>query len=172
VVEGITTSTVSTLDEIMKVLSVAERHRTKGLTLLNSESSRAHTVFQIDIRDQAKCSTITLVDLAGSEKEEQGEQEERLLEGMNINKSLSCLAEVVKAISDEQSGLGTEIPYANSTLTKLLRNALGGNCKTYMLCTIVPGARFFNETIQTLNQAQMASRIQNSPQVNQLPSHE
>jgi len=43
-VDGLSKHAVSSYDEIEKVMAVGESHRSKGATLMNSESSRAHTV--------------------------------------------------------------------------------------------------------------------------------
>ena len=87
-----------------------------------------------------------LVDLAGSERaKKSGATGERLKEGSNINKSLSALSEVIKALAKQSEnnrkralgeggsaddGTTNFIPYRNSTLTWLLKESLGGNAKT------------------------------------------
>ena len=62
---------------------------------------------------------------------------DRLKEGANINKSLSSLGNVISALaesSNPQTGKkAIVIPYRDSVLTKLLKNALGGNSKTIMI---------------------------------------
>ena len=45
------------------------------------------------------------------------------------------------------------MPYRDSNLTRILKNALGGNSKTYMICAIRPGAKYFDETVNTLRYA-------------------
>jgi hypothetical protein len=108
---------------------------------------------------------INLVDLAGSEKTSQtGTQgnEDRFKEGCMINKSLTCLGNVIKAIVDKQNGKkNIAIPYRDSALTRMLQNALGGNSKTFMICAIRPGAKFFDETVNTLRYADRAKQIKN-----------
>lgn len=61
------------------------------------------------------------------------------------------------------------IPYRNSTLTRMLQNALGGNSKTYMICAIRPGAKFFDETVNTLKYADRAKQIKNAAVINENP---
>jgi len=147
-------------------MSIGESHRSKGATLMNSESSRAHTVIQIEFKSiikfqgktSQKLSVINLIDLAGSEKAGQtGATGDRLKEGCEINKSLSCLGDVIKALVDKQNGKkGIVVPYRNSNLTRMLQNALGGNSKTYMICALRPGAKYFDETVSTLKYADRA----------------
>jgi hypothetical protein len=66
---------------------------------------------------------------------------------------LSTLGNVISAIVDFQNGKNIVVPYRDSNLTRILKNALGGNSKTYMICAIRPGAKFFDETVNTLRYA-------------------
>jgi hypothetical protein len=68
-----------------------------------------------------------VVDLAGSERlasSGAGENKDRLKETININKSLSALADVIGALGQGQQG--GHVPYRNSTLTRLLQTSLSG----------------------------------------------
>lgn len=118
-----------------------------------------------------KTSVINLIDLAGSEKAGQtGATGDRLKEGSMINKSLSCLGDVIKSLVDKQNGKkGIVVPYRNSNLTRMLQNALGGNSKTYMICAIRPGAKFFDESVNTLKYADRAKQIKNAAVINENP---
>lgn len=58
---------------------------------------------------------------------------DRLKEGAAINQSLSCLGNCIAALADQAGGKNTRVPYRDSVLTKLLKNALGGNSKTIMV---------------------------------------
>jgi kinesin family protein 13 len=49
-VDGITKSPVDSFEAIAKVMATGEAHRSKGATLMNSESSRAHTVITIELK--------------------------------------------------------------------------------------------------------------------------
>ena len=82
----------------------------------------------------AKSSSINLVDLAGSERADAtGATGQRLKEGAAINLSLTSLGNVISALADNSSGKNVKVPYRDSSLTKLLMNALGGNSKTIMV---------------------------------------
>lgn len=51
----------------------------------------------------------------------------------------------------------------------MLQNALGGNSKTYMICAIRPGAKYYEETVSTLKYADRAKQIKNQAIVNENP---
>jgi len=128
-VDGLSKHAVTSYAEIAKVMATGESHRSKGATLMNSESSRAHTVIQIEFKiietfngkKAQKMSVINLIDLPGSEKAGQtGATGDRLKEGCEINKSLSSLGDVIKALVDKQNGKKVVVPYRNSSLTRML----------------------------------------------------
>ena len=59
------------------------------------------------------------------------------------------------------------MPYRDSTLTKLLQNALGGNSKTIMIAALSPADINFEETVSTLRYADRAKQIKNKAVVNE-----
>ena len=92
---------------------------------MNEHSSRSHSVFLINVKqenleNQKKLSgKLYLVDLAGSEKVGKTGAEGTILdEAKNINKSLSALGNVIAALAD---GNKTHIPYRDSKLTRILQ---------------------------------------------------
>ncbi|KAJ1641316.1 P-loop containing nucleoside triphosphate hydrolase protein [Pavlovales sp. CCMP2436] len=52
------------------------------------------------------------------------------------------------------------LPFTDSKLTRLLKESLGGNSKTVMLCCLAPSADAFEETTSTLKYAHRAKNIQ------------
>jgi len=117
-------------------------------------------------------SMINIVDLAGSEKSGQaGTTGDRLAEGNAINKSLSCLGNVIEVLADHCSGknLKAVVPYRDSKLTMMLKDALGGNSATIMVCAIRPGNLYYEETLATLRYADRAKKIKNKPTINEDP---
>ncbi len=59
------------------------------------------------------------------------------------------------------------MPYRNSTLTSVLRDSLGGNCRTAMVATVQPVATQIEESIATCRFAQRVAMISNKVQVNE-----
>ena len=59
------------------------------------------------------------------------------------------------------------VPYRNSTLTTVLRDSLGGNCRTAMIATVQPSAAQVEESIATCRFAQRVAMISNRIAVNE-----
>ncbi|KAG5461110.1 MAG: hypothetical protein BJ554DRAFT_6747, partial [Olpidium bornovanus] len=59
-----------------------------------------------------------------------------LKEAKYINLSLHYLEQVIVALHEKSLGTRSHIPYRNSMMTSVLRDSLGGNCKTTMIATI------------------------------------
>ncbi|XP_074981779.1 kinesin-like protein KIF15 isoform X3 [Caretta caretta] len=159
-----------------KVLTMGWRNRRVASTSMNRESSRSHAVFTITVDSMEKnsevvnirSSQLNLVDLAGSERQKDTHTEGvRLKEAGNINRSLSCLGQVITALVDVGNGKQRHICYRDSKLTFLLRDSLGGNAKTCIIANVHPGCRCFGETLSTLNFAQRAKLIKNKAVINE-----
>lgn len=96
---------------------------------------------------------MSLIDLAGSERGTVTENRGiRLREGAKINQSLLALANCINALGDKNKK-GSFVPYRDSKLTRMLKDSLGGNCRTVMIVTIAPSSNQFEETINTLKYA-------------------
>jgi len=97
---------------------------------------------------QKKNSILNLVDLAGSERvgktEVTGQQ---MKEAQKINQSLTTLGMCIMALTTSGS---KHVPYRNSKLTLILKESLGGNSKTTLLCTTSRKKYHSEESVQTL----------------------
>ena len=54
------------------------------------------------------------------------------------------------ALAEKSEGKKVRVPFRDSTLTKLLKNALGGNSKTIMIAALSPADINYDETLSTL----------------------
>lgn len=121
---------------------------------------------KVDGDKQIKVGKLNLVDLAGSESVRvTGATGKRLEESKNINQSLSCLGNVIAALTDSKPR--SHIPYRDSKLTRLLKDSLGGNCKTTMIVMVSPAPEAFSETLSTLKFATWAKKIKNDAKINE-----
>ncbi|XP_062500955.1 kinesin-like protein KIF28P isoform X2 [Corticium candelabrum] len=169
---------VDSFKDISNRMNEGTQNRTVASTNMNKTSSRAHTVVTLKFTQKGKSasganttktSNVNLVDLAGSERADStGATGERLKEGAAINQSLSALGNVIAALADNKSG--TIVPYRDSVLTKLLKNALGGNSKTIMVAALSPADINYEETLSTLRYADRAKQIKTKAVVNESPT--
>ncbi|XP_018601174.2 kinesin family member 5Aa [Scleropages formosus] len=169
-VKGCTERFVSSPEEIMDVIDEGKANRHVAVTNMNEHSSRSHSIFLIDIRqehletEQKLSGKLYLVDLAGSEKVSKTGAEGAVLdEAKNINKSLSSLGNVISALAE---GSKVHVPYRDSKMTRILQDSLGGNCRTTMFICCSPSSFNDAETKSTLMFGQRAKTIRNTVSVN------
>ena len=120
-----------------------------------------------EVVDDYLCAKMHLVDLAGSERVKRTKAEgQRLQEGININKGLLALGNVICALSENKP----HVPYRDSKLTRMLQDSLGGNSRTCMIACVSPADINYEETLNTLRYANRARNIRNKPVVNRDPN--
>ena len=179
-VAGAANVEVSSRDDVEALLEAGNAYRTTESTQLNMVSSRSHAVLQLRIQLGEKKGKLSLIDLAGSERASKtgvmsstnnigrggtNNNTKRLNEGANINRSLLSLANCISALADQaKKGNGganntAHIPYRDSKLTRLLKDSLGGRCRTMMIANVSPSSDQFDETLNTLKYADRAKRI-------------
>ncbi|KAG7309476.1 hypothetical protein JYU34_005444 [Plutella xylostella] len=177
IVNGLEEITVYNKNEVYKIMSQGQERKRVASTLMNSQSSRSHTVFTIVVHmkenspegeELVKIGKLNLVDLAGSENiskagSDNPAKKERARECVNINQSLLTLGRVITALVERHP----HIPYRESKLTRILQESLGGRTKTSIIATVSPGHKDVEETMSTLEYAHRAKNIQNKPEVNQ-----
>lgn len=113
-------------------------------------------------------SKLHLVDLAGSERvAKTNTTGDVLTQAKYINSSLFFLEMVIVALHEKATKGRTHVPYRNSMMTSVLRDSLGGNCKTIMVATINPEARHTEESLSTCKFAQRVSLIKNQASINE-----
>jgi len=154
---------------------IGSKNRTMEATGANVVSSRSHAVLQAvvehkdknqGIHEEITTSKLSLIDLAGSERASATNNTgQRMIEGANINKSLLALGNCITLLSDRNEGKGkniSHIPYRDSKLTRLLKDSLGGNCRTVMIANLSPAVTTFEDTHNTLKYANRAKNIKTS----------
>jgi len=185
---GLSEVRVAGVDDILKLVALAQERRRVAETRVNARSSRSHSIFTMKVRcrrmavggvgELENVGKLHLVDLAGSENAKKASQTfgdengvpaggggrpahspEEERERRNINQSLLTLGRVIQALRE---GTG-RVPYRDSKLTRLLQDALGGRCKTVIIATISPALAAVEETISTLTYAEQACGIKNRP---------
>lgn len=182
VIGGLVEETAETAEDFMAILQRGEAARSYASTNMNSESSRSHTIYRVSIEARekqaageegeqesssaARVSYLNLVDLAGSERQKSTKAEGKVLkEGANINKSLLALAAVINKLGDASKKVkGAKpafIPYRDSKLTRILKQSLGGNTLTSILCAVTPAPMHREETVSTLKFGQTCKNIKN-----------
>ncbi|KAF9988581.1 kinesin motor protein cin8 [Mortierella antarctica] len=147
--------------------------RTVAATKSNDKSSRSHGIFSVTVHvkettddgeELLKIGKLNLVDLAGSENiARSGAEANQAKEAGRINQSLLTLGRVINSLVERSQ----HIPYRESKLTRLLEDSLGGKTKTCIIATISPARSCLEETISTLNYANRAKNIKNTPEINQ-----
>ena len=193
VVQNLKSFIVSSPSEVATLMEKAGNKRATGSTQMNSVSSRSHAICTLTVtiapleggnvsnvtssssasspRNHAMRAKLTLVDLAGSERiKRTGAEGTRMKEGININKGLFVLGQVVSALSElgqsgksSRSASGTShIPYRDSKLTRLLQDSLGGNSRTVMIACCSPADSNIEESTNTLRYAERTRNIKNS----------
>ena len=68
---------------------------------------------------------------------------------------------MILALHERQKSAARHVPYRNSMLTSVLRDSLGGNCKTVMIATVHPAATHTDESISTCKFAQRVAQVKN-----------
>ncbi|KAL5968587.1 Kinesin-like protein KIF16B [Taenia solium] len=145
--ENLSKHAISHLDDVLRLIDRGTASRATAETLANPKSSRSHSVFTIHINQNVKSSSgivalrskLHLIDLAGSP--------------VSLNHLPMHSARKQKIY----------VPYRDSKLTWLLRDALGGNSKTAVIITVSPSEICLNETLHSLRFAQQIKMIKNYP---------
>lgn len=171
---GVENAKVSSAEEALILLRQGLTKRVVGKTAMNAHNSRSHAIFTVIVQQtrriplnnpllgddfnkrdapaasekmnvQMKTSKIHFVDLCGSERVKRAKTTgKRLKEGIDINKGLLVLGNVIAALTTKgaskvKGGVSkTHVPYRDSKLTRLLKGSLGGNHNTLMIACVSP----------------------------------
>ncbi|KAF7264631.1 hypothetical protein GWI33_022936 [Rhynchophorus ferrugineus] len=152
----------------MLLLQKGNKARTVEPTAMNRTSSRSHALLSVTVRHtvplnktdhlrmRIKQGRLFMIDLAGSERANKTKNRgKRLQEGAHINRSLLALGNCINALA----GGARYVNYRDSKLTRLLKDALSGNCRTVMIAHVSPSSNQRDESRNTLTYADRANNI-------------
>lgn len=171
--KGLTMVQCKNEEEALNCLFEGETNRTTADNLLNKTSSRSHAIFTLHLESRSTIETsekvihsqLNLVDLAGNERTKKtGAEGLTLKEANYINRSLSYLEQVVVSTCDKKR---EHVPYRQCKLTNILKNSIGGNCKTILIANIFPESSHLEETLSTLRFATRMRNVTNESTVNE-----
>jgi len=152
-VVGLTERRVESAEEMLRLVKEAEEARATGATSANETSSRSHAILRVQLRDASGkiIGKLSMVDLAGSERAADSSSKDRQtrIEGAEINKSLLCLKECIRALDSGSS----HTPFRGSKLTQVLRDSFVERARTTMIAAISPGSSAAEYTLNTLRYA-------------------
>ena len=155
-------------EQALDLLETGNYIRHVSSTSMNMASSRSHAIFSIIIEgknnsnDIITVSKINLVDLAGSERLKSLNKNETIYnETKYINLSLSFLEQVIVSLGDKEKGKINHIPYRNSLMTTILKDSLGGNCKTILIANVSSDIKYLDETLSTMRFALRCAKVKN-----------
>lgn len=164
---GLSTKEPKDAFDVVEWITLGNQNRTVNATEANATSSRSHAVLRVTVTQKPKAggltdtqqsATLSVIDLAGSERASVTKNKgDRLIEGANINRSLLALGNCINALCDPRKR--GHVPYRDSKLTRLLKQSLGGNCKTVMIVCVSPSSAHYDETHNTLQYANRAKEI-------------
>ena len=183
VVKNLTLHSVTSEEEAMRLLFEGEANRAVAEHKLNRASSRSHTVFTVSLelrrgvntrraeptgseapRQKMLRAKLNLVDLAGSERLDKTLSAGSVArEAQHINKSLSFLEQVIIALGDKRR---EHVPYRSSKLTHVLKDSLGGNCRTALVANVWGESAHVEETAGTCEFARRMMQVEIEPDVN------
>lgn len=175
-VSGLSEFRVQTSDDILRILAVGTSNRATRSTDFNLTSSRSHAILQLTFSIESHMrsgqtlitkSKLNLVDLAGSEKipyyMSETNSQKHVKELTSINKSLSCLGNVISALTSTNR---SHIPFRDSKLTRLLQDSLSGNTRTILIACVAPTVLHTSESLSTLQFADRARNVMLSVKAN------
>lgn len=164
VLDGLASVPVRSAAEAEALLRRGEQNKRRAATAMNARSTRAHAVLIADLVQTDPATGVTtasqlcLADLGGSEQLKKSKATgDRLTEAVKINQGLLALKQCIDALNGQR-----HVPYYASTLTSLLKGALGGNSRTSLVVTCSAAAEHATETMQALNFGLRCRRVENS----------
>lgn len=193
-VRGLTKALVGNEEQALDLVFQGETNRAVAEHALNATSTRSHCIFTLYLErkrsvmssemieedgpgdgdllkeDNVVFSKLHLVDLAGSERMKKTLTEAgstQANEACFINRSLTFLEQVVLALGSKNRA---HVPFRQTPLTNLLKDSLGGNCRTLLVACVWPAPTHADQTLATLRFAARMRRVKTQAVVNVVAS--
>eukprot|EP00462_Mataza_sp_D1_P019536 CAMPEP_0175133070 /NCGR_PEP_ID=MMETSP0087-20121206/7435_1 /TAXON_ID=136419 /ORGANISM="Unknown Unknown, Strain D1" /LENGTH=1151 /DNA_ID=CAMNT_0016415513 /DNA_START=140 /DNA_END=3595 /DNA_ORIENTATION=+ len=147
-----------TITTNMKLVDLAGSERTEKVLEITKEGLA-------DLLTQKYGKPMTV-----SDKMMEAYKAERTVEGRSINNSLTSLGNCVKQVAKlseiadlkKRKAKMDQIAWRASALTRLLRTALNGKCKTIMIAAVSPSLTEYPETVSTMRYANQIKQIKST----------
>jgi len=179
--------------DVVSLLDRGNAYRRISEQTNKTDLKQAHTIFMLKIEQKDTItkrvivSRMHLVDMAGSESEGKGHKKVtkkgkpgsavHQLETRIINRAHSALGNVLRALADNKQkhnstnspqypSIPKQVPYRESKLTTILKDAFGGNCLTAFVLGASPASYNISATIATMRLGQKCRRIMNNTTIN------
>ncbi|KAF1775016.1 Kinesin-like protein [Phytophthora cactorum] len=156
----------STRSHCIFTLYLERKRSVMSSALIGDDVSRDETIGGSQNEDDVVYSKLHLVDLAGSERMRKTLTEAgstRANEACYINRSLTFLEQVVLALGSKNRA---HVPFRQTPLTNLLKDSLGGNCRTLLVACVWPAPTHTDQSLATLRFAARMRRVKTQAIVN------
>ena len=168
---GAVDTPIDTPGQLVDLLVSGEEQKRYGATAMNDRSSRAHTVLILNLthlrtstteaysgKGEVVKSQLLLADLAGCEHITKSKVDgDARREAASINSGLLVLKKCISALNQEKS----HVPFLESKLTMLLKGALGGSSRTFVLVTGSLDECHADETVEAMRFGEQCSGVTN-----------
>jgi len=176
--------------EAKTLIDKAVKRRRRLAALDPSSRGNSHAVFrmvltQARIEDELPLeliSKITIIDLASRDKNQtngfdvNGHVNGDIIDEDEPKGGLEVLNDVITSLASQnyanfnssKSKWGNPVvPYRESILTWIMKDTLGGNCETLMLCCVSSSEKSIQDTVNCLKYGSMVRNIINKPVINE-----
>lgn len=154
-------------DDFIMVLHRGSAANSLLAARMRTDSNKTHTICLINIEQRnhltgtTKKSYLQFAMIGGFDLPAKTKTQS-VIESKFIQKSFTTFDQVVKAVSEGEGNA----PYRDSKLTSVLKDAIGGNCKTSVIITASPSSYSISDTVNAVLQGKRMRRIINFPRVN------
>jgi len=198
-IEGLSELCCIDESDVLSLLARGNAYRVISDHKNQTDLKQSHSIFILKIEqkdtitNKVIVSKLHLVDMAGSGAEGKGIKASKKkvkpksavyqLETRIFNRAHSAIGNVFKALTEKMQKQKNQnssspscqpenIPYKESKLTNILRDAFGGNCLTAFVLTASPASFNISTTIATMRFGQKCRRIKNNPMINMVSAPE